>query len=238
MGYSLHQLLRYMAAHSGWHLLLPVRVVAPALQGCVIAGAYLAAEAPGELKMAVLLGVPSARRGLCLRYGCVCRSSHQKAVLCAPQGQKRQGCYLMARRWAGELPRVGRALCSGFPRRQVGGVRLPVLPCGVFAFFWQEAPNAVSASCNVQDVSVQYEAVASATHIAVAARATWQHVVAVAVSPLIWQQGCKGWLRLRQPASVWFGVVAGYGFLLEPFGVSRGGGVRQREGYVHVSLLG
>lgn len=24
-GYSLHQLLRYMAAHSGWHLLLPVR---------------------------------------------------------------------------------------------------------------------------------------------------------------------------------------------------------------------
>lgn len=25
VGYSLHQLLRYMAAHSGWHLLLPVR---------------------------------------------------------------------------------------------------------------------------------------------------------------------------------------------------------------------
>ena len=24
VGYSLHQLLRYMAAHSGWHLLLPV----------------------------------------------------------------------------------------------------------------------------------------------------------------------------------------------------------------------
>lgn len=24
VGYSLHQLLRYVAAHSGWHLLLPV----------------------------------------------------------------------------------------------------------------------------------------------------------------------------------------------------------------------
>ena len=32
----------------------------PALQGCVIAGAYLAAEAPGELKMAI--SPPSAQR--------------------------------------------------------------------------------------------------------------------------------------------------------------------------------
>ena len=46
----------------------------------MIAGAYLAADAPGELKMAVLLGVPSARSGLLLRYGCVCRSSHHIGV--------------------------------------------------------------------------------------------------------------------------------------------------------------
>ena len=33
MGYSLHQLLRYMAAHSGWHLLLPVRGGGPGIAG-------------------------------------------------------------------------------------------------------------------------------------------------------------------------------------------------------------
>ena len=74
VGYSLHQLLRYMAAHSGWHLLLPVRGGLLAGGGSRTGSKFVKWLLPVKGKAAFLS--QGKLRAACVNWGLVGRQKH------------------------------------------------------------------------------------------------------------------------------------------------------------------